>query len=336
MKRIGKQTWSFHNVFVASSATTVGPTESKGPLRNQFDKCYDNLYCGEANWELAERKLLKEAIDLCLEKGNKKLSHIDVFLAGDLLNQNVTSNYVARELNIPFLGMFSACATAMETTALGALLVESNLAENVICATSSHNATAERQFRYPTEFGGQRPDSATFTVTGAGAALLTNRPSTIKVTYATIGKVIDRGIKDPFNMGSAMAPAAFDTIMAHLEDTGKSFRDYDLIITGDLSRIGSQILRNLFFEANIDVANHYDDCGVMIFSPGQPVFAGGSGCACPAVVTYGHIMKEMLRGKLKKVFVVATGALLSPLMIQQKESIPCIAHGVVFEGVKND
>lgn len=336
MRRIGKQTWKFDNVYVASSGTTVGPIESKGPLKDQFDKCYDNLYCGEKNWELAERKLLREAINICLEKIHKNMDDVDVLLAGDLLNQLITSNYVAREFNFPFLGMFSACATAMETTALGAVLIESNFAENVICATSSHNATAERQFRFPTEFGAQKPSSANFTVTGAGAVLLTNKPSSIKISAATIGKVIDRGMKDPLNMGSAMAPAAFDTIMTHLRETGNKFTDYDLIVTGDLSRIGSQILRNLFFEANIDVSNHYDDCGVMIFSADQKIFAGGSGCACPAVVTYGHIFKEILRGKLKKVFVVATGALLSPMMMQQKESIPCIAHGVVFERVDDD
>lgn len=333
MGRVGKQTFTFDNVYVASTGTTVGPTEGSGPLKKSFDKCYDNLYCGEKNWELAERKLLSEAIDICLQKKHKTLTEIDLLLAGDLLNQNVTANYVARSKEVPFLGMFSACATSMETTAIGASLIEGGFARQVVCAASSHNATAERQFRYPTEFGGQKPKSATFTVTGAGALLLTNKPSAIKITSATIGKVVDHGIKDPFNMGSAMAPAALDTILAHFQDTKTSIVDYDLIVTGDLSRIGSQILRHLLAEQQIEVGNHYDDCGVMIFSADQPVFAGGSGCACVAVVTFGHLLKEIEKGNLRKIFVVATGALLSPVMIQQKETIPCIAHGVVFEGV---
>ena len=331
MKRIGKQTWQLQDVYVAASGTVVGPTEGSGPLKQQFDKCYDDLYCGEKSWELAERKMLKEAIDICLKKKNLKINDVDILLSGDLLNQIVTANYVARDYDVPFLGMFSACATAMATTAAGAFFVASGFANKVLCATSSHYATAERQFRYPTEFAKQKPKTATFTVTGAGALLLTNEPSPIKITAITLGKVMDAGINDPFNLGLAMAPAAFHTITTHLKETGKTFSDYDLIVTGDLSRVGSQILRSFMAEENIDIGHRYSDCGVMIFSGDQRTFSGGSGCACCAVVTFGHLFNEMLNGNIKKMLVVATGALFSPLMIQQKQSIPCIAHGVVFE-----
>ncbi|MGO4888288.1 stage V sporulation protein AD [Anaerobacillus sp. MEB173] len=339
MKLKGKQTWRFENdIYLSSCGTAVGPIEMEGPLGKMFDKTYDNLYCGEENWELAERKLMTDAIESCLKKAHKKKSQIDFLLAGDLLNQIVTSNYVAREMEIPFLGMFGACSTSMETLALGAVLVDGGYASNVVAAASSHNATAERQFRYPTEYGGQKPDSATFTVTGAGAALVSREKSKIKITEATIGKVVDLGVNNPFDMGSAMAPAAHDTILAHLRDTGRDASEYDLIVTGDLSRVGSTILLKLLEDEGVHLQNNFSDCGVMIYSPDQPVFAGGSGCACSAVVTYGHLVEEIKNGHLKKIFVVATGALLSPLMIQQKETIPCIAHGVVLEldeGVPN-
>jgi stage V sporulation protein AD len=331
MERRGKQTWHFHNpVYIQGTGTAVGPEESKGPLADSFDVCYDNLYAGEENWELAERRLMKDAVETALKHAEKKSSEIDYLLAGDLLNQIVTSNYYARELGIPYLGIFSACATAMEGLALASLFIDTEVARYALVAVSSHNATAERQFRNPTEFGGQRPDSATFTVTGAGAIIVGRRQAAIKITDATIGKVKDLGIKNPFDMGSAMAPAAADTIVTHLHETKREASYYDVIVTGDLSRVGSGILRKLVQDKGIRL-DRYEDCGVMIYHQEQPVFAGGSGAACPAVVTFGHLLKEMSRGKIKRMLVVGTGALLSPLMIQQKESIPCIAHAVAFE-----
>ncbi|WP_100407107.1 stage V sporulation protein AD [Bacillus solitudinis] len=332
MKRLGKQTWKFSNpVYVQATGTVVGPLESKGPLSNSFDQVYDNLYCGEDNWELAERRLMMDSIEICLKKKKRQRNDIDFFLAGDLLNQTVTSNYVARAMEVPFLGMFSACATSMETLALGAMMIDGGYGDLVLAATSSHNATAERQFRYPTEFGGQRPDSSTYTVTGAGSILIGTSPAKVAINEATIGKVVDMGISNPFQMGEAMAPAAAQTIQAHLNETGRDAMYYDFIVTGDLSRVGSGIVRKLLQEKGIVFKNNYEDCGVMLYHPNQPVFSGGSGPACSAVVTYGHLMKEMEQGKIKKLLVVATGALLSPLMIQQKESIPCIAHAVSFE-----
>ncbi|TLS35654.1 stage V sporulation protein AD [Pseudalkalibacillus caeni] len=331
MPKIGTQTWSFSNVFLQSTGTAVGPDEANGPLSSTFDKVYDELHCGEENWELAERKLMEDAIDFCLKKGAMQPYGVDFFLAGDLLNQIVTANYVARGNKIPFLGLFGACSTSMESVALGASLIEGGFADNILAAVSSHNATAERQFRYPTEYGGQKPGTATYTVTGAGAALLGRQSSGIQITASTIGKVFDWGIKDPFDMGSAMAPAAADTISAHFKDTNSSPDDFDLIVTGDLSAVGSPIVKDMLLEKGYDVRDVHNDCGLMIFNSDQPVFSGGSGCACSAVVTYGHLMEELIKGNLNKIFVVATGALLSPVMIQQKESIPTIAHGVVFE-----
>ncbi|MDQ0161470.1 stage V sporulation protein AD [Bacillus alveayuensis] len=332
MGLFGKQTWIFHNrLYVNGSGTAVGPKEAEGPLGDKFDVRHDDLYCGEENWELAERRLMVQAIDYCLKKANTDAKEVDFFIAGDLLNQNVTSNYVARHLNIPTLCMFGACSTSMATIAISSLLVDSGFARKVLAATSSHFATAERQFRDPLQFGKQKPNTATTTVTGAGAVLIGKEYGDIAITSATIGRVVDFGIKNAFDMGSAMAPAAADTIKRHLYDLKRSPSDYDLIVTGDLSKIGSPILKQLLKEENILIDDQHDDCGLMIFHDDQQVFAGGSGCGCSAVVTYSHIFDLLKRGELKRVLVVATGALLSPIMMQQNESIPTIAHGVVFE-----
>ncbi|ARI77193.1 stage V sporulation protein AD [Halobacillus mangrovi] len=331
MAKTGKQSWSFTNpVYLQSSGTAVGPIEGEGPLKDTFDRIYDELHCNEANWELAERRLMTDAVHSCLQKAGVDESNIDVFLAGDLLNQNVTGNYVARQLGIPLLGMFGACSTSMETLATGAALVEAGYAKNALVAVSSHNCTAERQFRYPTEYGGQKPKTATFTVTGSGSALISTTPSPIQIEAATIGKVMDYSIKDPFDMGSAMAPAAWDTIKTHLEDMGRVPSDYDVIATGDLSSVGTPILRDMMEQDGYDITPVHQDCGLLIYHSDQPVFSGGSGCACSAVVTYGKLINELKAGTYKRILVVATGALMSPTMIQQKESIPGIAHAVVL------
>ncbi|QFT89478.1 Stage V sporulation protein AD [Bacillus sp. THAF10] len=335
MRLVGKQSWVFENpVYINSSGTAVGPKEAEGPLGQLFDKTYKELHCGEDNWELAERRLMEQSINECLSKMNLEYRDIDFFLAGDLLNQNVTANYVARHHQIPFLCMFGACSTSMETLAVGAAMVDGGFANRVLASTSSHNATAERQFRYPTEYGGQKPASATYTVTGSGTALLSREPSPIRITSATIGRVIDLGITNPFDMGAAMAPAAADTIQAHFQDLQEHPDSYDLIVTGDLSGVGSPIVKELLKEEGYDISIKHSDCGLMIYRQDQKVFAGGSGCGCCAVVTYAHLLNELRTGFMKKILVVATGALLSPTMIQQKESIPTIAHGVVLERVE--
>ncbi|MCA0970285.1 stage V sporulation protein AD [Halobacillus litoralis] len=331
MTKLGKQTWVYDNpVYIQASATAVGPLEGEGPLKDYFDHVYDDLHCNEDNWELAERALMVDSVHRCLQKAGVDESNVDLLLAGDLLNQNVTGNYVARQLGIPLLGMFGACSTSMETLATASALVSSGYAKQAMVAVSSHNATAERQFRYPTEYGGQKPQTATFTVTGSGAALVSTKPSEIRVEAATIGKVLDYKLKDPFDLGSAMAPAAWSTIKTHLEDMGRVPSDYDLIATGDLSAVGTPILRDLLKQDGLDVSEVHNDCGLMVYHSDQPVFSGGSGCACSAVVTYSKLIEELKNGTYNRILVVATGALMSPTMVQQKETIPGIAHAVVL------
>ena len=228
--------------------------------------------------------------------------------------------------------MFGACSTSMESLALGSLIVNSGAAQRVMCAAVSHNATVEKQFRYPTEYGGQKPPTAQWTVTGAGVALLSDQGEGPRSTTATIGRVIDMGISDPFNMGKAMAPAAVDTITAHFRDLSIDPGYYDLIVTGDLGRVGHGIARDLLKKHGMKIPDdRFTDCGILIYSKEQPVIAGGSGCGCSAIVTYGHLINRMKKGELKRILVVATGALLSPLSFQQKDSIPCIAHAVAIE-----
>lgn len=331
MRKVGKQSWRFENpIYLNAGGTSVGPKEAEGPLADTFDVSHDELHCDEKNWELAERRLMQEAIETCLKKAELEKEDVDLLLAGDLLNQTVTANYVARSLATPFLGMFGACSTSMETLAVGSALVDAGFVDHVVAAVSSHNATAERQFRYPTEYGGQKPDTATTTVTGAGAALISKKKSPIRIECATIGKVMDYGMKDPFDMGSAMAPAAYNTISSHFTDFKRKPKDYDLIVTGDLSGVGSPILKDMLKEDGFDIDKNHNDCGLMIYHSDQKVFAGGSGCGCSAVVTYGHLIQALQEGRYNKIFVIATGALMSPTMVQQKESIPTIAHGVVL------
>jgi stage V sporulation protein AD len=331
-KQIGQQTWKFgSDLRILSSAAAGGPMEGQGPLANDFDVLFDNLYCNQDSWEKAERKLLESAIDRVVEKSGLSMNDIELMLAGDLLNQIISSSFSARYTQLPFLGMFGACSTSMETLAVASALVDSGYVQYALAAASSHNATAERQFRFPTEYGGQKPPTAQWTVTGAGAAIVGKGKAGPCVTYATIGKVIDMGLKDPMDMGSAMAPAAVDTMIAHFKDTGRSPQFYDLIVTGDLASVGHPIAKKMLEEEGYLMEGIYHDCGLMVYSPSQPVLAGGSGCACSVVTTYGHILRKMNEGKYTNVLVVATGALLSPVSYQQGESIPCIAHAVSIE-----
>jgi len=333
MPLLGKQTWQFHSQPVLlSSAAVVGPKEGAGPLGAEFDACEKDPYVGQESWEKAERRLFEMACQMAVQKAGIAESAVDVLYGGDLLNQIISANFAARTLSVPFLGLFGACSTSMESLALAAMTVDAGFANYALAATSSHNSTAERQFRYPTEYGGQKPPSSQCTVTGAGAGLVAKTGSGPRLTHATIGKVVDMGITSPFEMGPAMAPAAVDTITQHFQDTGRTPEDYDLIVTGDLARIGHKIATELFEEQGIFLGDKFKDCGILIFDPDQAeVFSGGSGCACCATVTYGHLMKRMAKGELDRILVCATGALLSPLSNQQGESIPCVAHCVAFE-----
>ena len=328
----GHQTWVFPSrPVIVASAAVGGPFEARGPLAEDFDILHGDLWVGQDSYEKAERKMLEEACQKAVDKAGLRQEDIQFLLSGDLDNQIIASGFAARTLGIPFFGLYGACSTAMESLALGALLVDSNAARHVLCATSSHNAAAEKQYRYPTEYGSQRPPTAQWTVTGAGAAVLAAAGDGPRVTAATIGRVVDMGMADPFNMGGAMAPAAVDTITAHFRDLNVSGGDYDLVATGDLGRVGHRIAADLLQKHGLAIPR-LTDCGLLIYGPDHSmVMAGGSGCACSATVTYGHILKRLTKGELKKVLVVATGALLSPLSYQQKESIPCIAHAVALE-----
>lgn len=331
-KRMGKQTIRFDNPPVINAAACiVGPKEGQGPLAATFDRIVDDIYYGEKSFEKGERKFLEETIKLLLDKENLTSQDIDFLVAGDLLNQIISASFAAGSLEIPFLGIFGACSTMAQGLMLAAILVDGGYASKVISASSSHYCTAERQFRAPVEQGIQRPMSAQWTVTGAGAFLVSGEGQGIRVTHATVGKAIDAGIKDANDMGAAMAPAAVDTIVTHLQDVGRSPMDYDLIITGDLASVGRNIAADLGNQQGYDLS-HLSDCGILIFDhETQDTHSGGSGCACSAVVTAGHLIQQMQAGKYNRILVVGTGALLSVTSAQQGDTISGIAHGVVLE-----
>lgn len=330
----GHQTWVFESKpALLSSATAVGPLEGQGPLAEDFDIIHGDLWLEQDTYEKAEKKLLEEVCERAILKAGLLKEDIQFFLSGDLMNQIISSSFAARTLGLPFLGLYGACSSAMESLALGALLVDKGCGKHVLCGTVSHNAAAEKQYRYPTEYGAQKPPTAQWTVTGAGAAVVGSGTGFPRVTAATLGRVIDMGLSDPFNMGGAMAPAAVDTITAHFRDLKISAGHYDLIATGDLGAVGHNIASDLFKKHDIDMPGEiFTDCGLLIYSTDQDVHCGGSGCGCSATVTYGHILNRIRRGELKRVLIAATGALLSPLSYQQKESIPCISHAVAIEG----
>ena len=332
VKKLGQQTYAFTNSPVfAGAASVVGPKEGQGPLGNQFDLVLQDSLNGEQTWEKAERKMLKESCQGAVKKAGLTPSDIDIMMAGDLLNQIISANFTARDLGIPFIGLYGACSTMFEGLALGSMLIDGGFADYVLTAASSHYNTAERQYRFPTEMGVQRPLTAQWTVTGAGAAVIGVQGQGPSITHITIGKVIDLGVKDANDMGSAMAPAAADTIIRHFQDTGRSPSDYDLIVTGDLAAIGRALTEQLVKQAGYDISKNYTDCGILIFDPTQDTHAGGSGCGCSAVVLTGYLLKEIIAGRFKRVLGVGTGALLSPSSTLQGESIPGIGHGVVID-----
>lgn len=329
----GHQSWIFNSkpTILASSAVG-GPFEAEGALADDFDILHEDLWLGQDSYEKAEKALLEHACERAIEKSKVKKEDINFFLSGDLMNQIISSSFTARTLGIPFLGIFGACSSSMEGLSMAAQLIDSKCAKYVITSASSHNASSEKQFRYPTEYGGQKPPTSQWTVTGAGAVVLGEQGNGPKITSATIGKVIDMGISDPFNMGAAMAPAAVDTIEAHFRDLNIDASYYDLIATGDLGKLGHELANTLLEKHGIKMPRDiFTDCGLLIYKKEQPVFCGGSGCGCSATVTYGHFLNRMRKGELKKILIVATGALMSPISYQQKESIPCIAHAVSIE-----
>lgn len=330
---IGHQTWVFESKpFIIGSSAVGGPFEAQGNLAADFDLLHEDIWLGQDSYEKAEKKLLEQACETAIKKAGLKKEDVQFFMSGDLINQIISSSFTARTLGIPYLGLYGACSSSMEGLALASLIVDSGFAQNALAATSSHNAASEKQYRYPTEYGAQKPPYAQWTVTGAGAGVIAKSGSGPRVVAATIGRVVDMGLSDPFNMGAAMAPAAVDTIEAHFRDLNLDASHYDLIATGDLGRVGHHIAADLLKKHGIDIPKEkLTDCGILIYKEDQPVFSGGSGCACAATTTYGHLLNRMRKHELKRILVVATGALLSPMSYQQKETIPCVAHGVSIE-----
>ena len=327
-KRIGKRTVKLENKpTIISTGTIVGPKEGEGPLKDYFDMIMtDDLY-GEKTWELAESKMVETASQQAIQKAGKKLSDVNYMLGGDLINQIVP----ARELAIPFLGIYGACSTMAEGLCIGSMLIDGGFADLVLSGTSSHYCTAERQFRFPLELGNQKPMTAQWTVTGAGSVLLAPNGDGPKVKYVTVGKVIDEGIDDGNNMGPAMAPAAIDTIYSYFEDTNDDPNSFDIIATGDLGTLGKQIAEDFLKEKGVDISKVYTDCGIEMFNlKEQDVHCGGSGCGCSATVFAGYIYDKLRKKEFNKVMLVSTGALLSPTSTLQKQTIPCVAHAVVI------
>lgn len=369
--RARKQTLKFRNrPYIISAYAIGGKKEGEGPLHDWFDECLSDDTYGENTWEKSESRMLKTAMTECMRRGGKTTEEIGAVLSGDLLNQLMSSSFMARDLQIPFLGMYGACSTMTESLMLGAVLTDGGYSDNVMIGASSHYCTAERQFRLPLEHGNQRPPSAQWTATAAGAMLLsrgiegnsragsgekerggTKNTGTelriddagnvyaqrqIRIECGTIGKVIDAGVKDSNQMGSAMAPAAVDTILTHLEETGRTLDHYDLVSTGDLGFIGKSIVRDLLEDAGVSrktIADVYDDCGAMIYAPEQDIHSGGSGCGCSASVFAGYVYRNMKEGKIRRALIVSTGAMLSTISPFQGESIPGIAHAISLESV---
>ncbi|MGI6142312.1 MAG: stage V sporulation protein AD [bacterium] len=331
-KRVGRNTIIFAECpsFVAT-ATTVGKKEGEGPLAKYFDQVIQDPLYGESTWEKAESKMLLESVQKVLQKSNYTFDQIHFMFSGDLLNQITASNFAAREIPVPFYGLFGACSTFTEGLALGGMAVDGGFAQRVLVGASSHYQTAERQYRYPTELGVQKPPTAQRTVTAAGVVILERGGSGPFLTAATIGRVIDMGINDPMDMGSAMAPAAVHTIVQHFQDTGRNPDYYDVIVTGDLASVGKNLAEDLLKKEGYDVTDRYTDCGVLIYKPDVDTQAGGSGCGCSAAVFCSYFFPLLREGKYRRILLVSTGALMSPTTYQQGETIPAIAHAVAVE-----
>ena len=333
MRHIGTQTIMFDNPpTILETSSIVGPKEAQGPLAKYFDQCLEDEMWGEKSWEKAESKIIKENVNSVISKSGIPATQIDYCFAGDLLNQCISSSFGLRELNMPFFGVFGACSTFVESLCLGSVFVESGAAKNVLCATSSHFCSAEKQFRFPLELGNQRPPTSQWTVTGSGAAIVSAFGKGPFITHITPGKIVDMGIKDANNMGAAMAPAALDTLITHLKDTGRKPSYYDAIITGDLGHVGKEIVTEMASSKGYNIKANYNDCGVLIFDKQkQDTHAGGSGCACCGTVFSGYFFKQLKDKKINKILLIATGALTNSTSSQQGESIPGIAHAIAIE-----
>ena len=316
---------------IIGSYTIVGPKEGDGNFGDYFDYVMKDDSFGEKTYEKAERKILESAITGVIEKAKLLPKDVDIMIAGDLLNQIVSSSYAARAFQFPFLGVYGACSTMAESIAVGSVLVDGGYFDNVVCCTGSHFSTAERQYRFPLELGNQRPPTSQWTVTGAGSCILSLKGDGPRVSMITFGKVIDWGISDVNNMGAAMAPAVRNTLLRHFKNTKTTPDDYDLIVTGDLGKVGSEILIDLMEDEGIILGVNYCDCGQMYYKREQNTLCGASGAGCCATVFNSYLMAKMRDGQYKKILFLPTGALLSATSTQQGDSIPGVCHAIVIE-----
>ncbi|MDO4362211.1 MAG: stage V sporulation protein AD [Eubacteriales bacterium] len=332
MKKLGRQTAALPSrPRIIASAAVGGKREGEGPLKDCFDRVSADSYFGEESWERAESHMIRECFDLACNKAGLAAAP-DYIIAGDLLNQCVSSAFAMKDSGAPYFGVYGACSTMAESLTLAAMLVDGGYAETACAVTGSHFCTAERQYRYPLEYGGQRTPTSQWTVTGAGAAIVGAQGRGPYISHVTTGRIVDAGINDANNMGAAMAPAAYDTLCAHFADTGRAPEYYDAIFTGDLGALGHDIVQDMFAADGVKLGARYMDCGVLIYDlRTQDVHAGGSGCGCCASVLCGHILPAMRKGIWKRVLVAATGALMSPTSAQQGASIPGICHAVAIE-----
>ena len=332
-KKIGKQTVKLSTPPTISSVySIVGPKEGEGPLAKYFDMILEDEAWGEKTWEKTESKIVKECVAGCLGKEKVSNEDIDYMFSGDLLNQCVSSCFGIREREIPYFGLFGACSTFVEGMSLGAMLIDGGMADNVLCSTSSHFCSAEKQFRFPLELGNQRPPTAQWTVTGSGTALLKSNGQGPFITHVTTGKIVDMGVKDSMNMGACMAPAACDTLYQHMMDFDRKPEDYDRIVTGDLGYVGRDIIIELMNQKGFDISQNYSDCGIKMFDKDtQDTHAGGSGCGCSATVLCAYYLRELEKGNIKRMLFMPTGALLSKVSFNEGRTVPGIAHAVVLE-----
>lgn len=328
-----RNVWIETNCGIFCAASVVGKLEKQGPLGACFDVHSANDKFGQKTWEKAEAEMQRLALNTALAKGEITERDIDAIFAGDLLNQCVGAAYGLKDFNVPYFGLYGACSTAAEGIILSSLLVSGGMLRRAAAVASSHNCTAERQYRSPIEYGGQRAPTAQWTVTGAGAFVVTDaREAKVRIIGVTPGTVVEKGIRDAANMGAAMAPAAADTLQRFFAATGKTPRDFDLIATGDLGYEGGSILCELLQMEGIDITPVYNDCGMMIYSRDtQDTHAGGSGCGCSAAVLASYLLPRMERGELQRILWLGTGAMMSPQSVQQGEYIPAIAHLVMLE-----
>jgi stage V sporulation protein AD len=347
-KEVGKQSVEFEcPPLIVGAASVVGQKEGQGPYGKYFDRVETDPKAGQETWEEAEERLQQLAAEAAIEKSGLEKKDIRYIVAGDLLGQLIASSFGLMSFDIPIFGVYGACSTMGESLAIGSMLVDGGYADRVVALTSSHFASAEKQFRFPLGYGNQRPQAATWTVTGSGAVVLssqrdtqkklsgkTNTQNIVQVRGITTGKIVDYGIKDSMNMGACMAPAAADVIAQNMQDFSREPKDYDKIITGDLGLVGRKIVLDILSSKGYDIESIYMDCGIEIYGSNQNVQSGGSGCGCSAVMLTGYILQKLQKGEWNRVLFVPTGALLSPVSFNEGKSVPGIAHGVILESAK--